>query len=40
MQGSNGEGFVFEGTFNCKQKKKIQTDHSYHKLSDDLWFTN
>lgn len=26
---------------NCsKQKKNFQSSPSYHKLSDDLWFTN
>lgn len=42
MQGSSVQDFVFKGAFSCKQpkKKKIQTNYSYHKLSDDLWFTN
>lgn len=32
------ERVCFQGTFNCKKKKKkkIQINYSYHKLSDDL----
>lgn len=25
---------------NCSKQKKFQSSPSYHKLSDDLWFTN
>lgn len=37
--GMDGEGFVFEVHLTANNKK-IQANNSYHKLSDDLWFTN
>ena len=37
--GSDGQGFVFKVHLTANNKK-IQANHSYHKLSDDLWFTN
>ena len=41
IQGSDGEGFVFTVHLTVnKQTNKIQANHSYRKLSDDLWFTN
>lgn len=39
IQSSDGEGFVFEGHLTAN-KKKHHANHSYRKLSDDLWFTN
>lgn len=38
IQGS--DGFVFKVHLTANKQKKIQINHSYHKLSDDLWFTN
>lgn len=41
IQGSDGESFAFTVHLTVnKQTNKIQANQSYHKLSDDLWFTN
>lgn len=40
IQGRDGEDFVFKVHLTANNKKKIQANHFYHKLSDDLWFTN
>lgn len=37
--GMDGDGFVFEVHLTANNKN-IQANNSYHKLSDDLWFTN